>query len=246
MLTGRHVEQTPLSHVYGANPHSLFSLLGGHYRFRVREILTDMCPSSLCSARRPLSSLELFQAYFVGALRMHYKAAFPNVVRNYLPWIQEWLPNRTLELVTDRSSVVERDVKTLSSLAPNDLFFSHISLPHHPFEFVPSGQAYSVEDHPFKAGDLGIEGLMPGKSYVWASEMEALQAYQRHLLQMGYTDFVLGELIDALRASGRFENSLIVVTADHGIYFGQQANGRFLNWGGGVRTLQILCRFLSL
>jgi hypothetical protein len=48
---------------------------------------------------------------------------------------------------------------------------------------------------------------------------EARQAYQQHLVQLVYTDRVLGAAMTRLRALHQFDRSVIVVTADHGIDF---------------------------
>ncbi len=42
---------------------------------------------------------------------------------------------------------------------------------------------------------------------------------QRLQLQLGYVDALLGELFDSLRDEGRYDESLVVVAADHGIGF---------------------------
>jgi hypothetical protein len=47
----------------------------------------------------------------------------------------------------------------------------------------------------------------------------AEQAWQRHLLQVGYTDRLLGTFLRRLHASGLWDRALVVVTADHGISF---------------------------
>jgi hypothetical protein len=51
----------------------------------------------------------------------------------------------------------------------------------------------------------------------------AAEAHQRHLLQVGFVDRLLGELLARLRTTGLYERSVIVVTADHGVSF--QPNG---------------------
>jgi hypothetical protein len=45
------------------------------------------------------------------------------------------------------------------------------------------------------------------------------QGYQRHLLQVGYTDAVIGRLLDRLESTGLFDRALVVVVADHGVSF---------------------------
>jgi len=44
-------------------------------------------------------------------------------------------------------------------------------------------------------------------------------ARQRHLLQLQYTDVLLGRLIDRMKQLGTWDDSLFVVTADHGASF---------------------------
>ena len=55
------------------------------------------------------------------------------------------------------------------------------------------------------------------QSYNDATQVESL--YQRHLLQLGFADRELGELLRHLKREGLFDKSLIVVTADHGVAF---------------------------
>ncbi len=42
------------------------------------------------------------------------------------------------------------------------------------------------------------------------------QGYQRHLLQVGYTDAVVGRLLARLDSEGVYDASLVIVVADHG------------------------------
>ena len=60
----------------------------------------------------------------------------------------------------------------------------------------------------------------PGRTHeLWWSADLATQAWQRHLLQVGYTDKLLGRLIDRLKAVGLWNKALVVVDPDHGISF---------------------------
>jgi hypothetical protein len=49
----------------------------------------------------------------------------------------------------------------------------------------------------------------------WPSEI----AFQRYLLQLGYVDRLLGELLDRLEATGLYDDALLVVVGDHGVTF---------------------------
>ena len=54
----------------------------------------------------------------------------------------------------------------------------------------------------------------------WTDDSWAItQMYQRHLLQVGLADRLLGDLTNRLKAVGLYDKSLIIITADHGICF---------------------------
>ena len=82
-------------------------------------------------------------------------------------------------------------------------------LPHSPWTYLPSGTRYDVRPAPGWGSDE-----------VWTSNQAAVDQYwQRHLLQLGYADRVLGRLLDRLHASGLYDRAVLVVTADHGVSF---------------------------
>jgi arylsulfatase A-like enzyme len=55
---------------------------------------------------------------------------------------------------------------------------------------------------------------------VWKNDERLVdRRYREHLLQVGYVDRVLGQIVRRLRATGLWDESLFVVTADHGCSF---------------------------
>ena len=85
--------------------------------------------------------------------------------------------------------------------------------------YLPSGQVYSV--------DYGLNGLT---KETWSGdEWAAIQSYQRYLLQVGFVDTLLGQLIARLRTAELYEKSLIVVTSDHGVSFRPHDNRRVIS-----------------
>ena len=83
--------------------------------------------------------------------------------------------------------------------------------PHVPWQYLPSGLSY--RHRPSEP----IPGLnsRPGFGDPWLVEL----SYQRHLLQVGFADRLLGDLMARLRRTGLWRHSLVVVVADHGIGF---------------------------
>ena len=89
------------------------------------------------------------------------------------------------------------------------LHFLHVLLPHKAWRYLPSGERYS--------DTVGSDAELGGLEEWDDDEWPVLQAEQRFLLQLGYTDRLLGGVMDKLRAEGLYDESLIVVAADHGV-----------------------------
>ncbi|MGK2932450.1 MAG: sulfatase-like hydrolase/transferase [Solirubrobacterales bacterium] len=88
----------------------------------------------------------------------------------------------------------------------------HVEKPHYPWRHLPNGQRYSN-----LTGEWS--GLLPNDGPWMAPPKIVDIAMQRHLLEVGYTDTLLGLITDRLKEQGLWEDSLVVVTADHGAAF---------------------------
>jgi len=114
----------------------------------------------------------------------------------------------------------ERFASWLESFAPSarpTFYFKHSLLPHTPLTYLPDGRAYY--DGP---SEQNVWSWDDWHSIPWLLQ----QTYQRHLLQVQFTDTLVGRVLDRLKAQGLYDKSLIVVTADHGEMFGRPGNSR--------------------
>jgi hypothetical protein len=108
----------------------------------------------------------------------------------------------------------ERFHRFVSSIHPASLptlWFKHVLLPHVPWQFYPSGRRYrrnAPEPIPGLNGELGF-------GVPWLVKV----SYQRHLLQVGFANRLLGELVGRLKRLDMYDDAMIVVVADHGIGF---------------------------
>ena len=97
------------------------------------------------------------------------------------------------------------------------LHFLHLLLPHTPYKFLPDGMRYSEDTG-------GLSAPLPQAPVGRGPEQAAMDLEeQRLLLQASYTDTLVGQIVDRLRDTGRYDDAVIVVTADHGI--GLEPNG---------------------
>jgi hypothetical protein len=90
-------------------------------------------------------------------------------------------------------------------------YFHHALLPHEPWLYLPSGH----RNRPTGKDPIGSINRWVGFHDPRLTEHN----HMRHLLQVGYTDHQVGLLLQRLRRTGLLEDSLIVVTADHGYSF---------------------------
>jgi hypothetical protein len=91
------------------------------------------------------------------------------------------------------------------------LWIKHLLLPHGPYQYLPSG----ARTRPGPADLLRGMNSVPG----FHDEFLTRHNEQRYLLQLGFTDRLLGRLIRQLKRQGIYDDTLIVATADHGIAF---------------------------
>jgi sulfatase-like protein len=91
------------------------------------------------------------------------------------------------------------------------LWFQHALLPHEPWIYLPSGR----QSRPH--GNDPIPGINRPIGFHDPELTEHNE--QRHLLQVGFVDREIGRLLDRLEETGTLDETLLVVTADHGYAF---------------------------
>jgi hypothetical protein len=231
LLSGSLPERHALP-IVSQYPHNLFTLIGGSYRMIVSQEATDLCPRKLCRdpARDSLAERQRSLATDTGLVYLHLIAppalerTLPSVsdtvagfsdddgrTRVTLPWEHTGkLPVRRA-LAGGRPARFEQLVRTIEASPLQTLYFKHSLLPHVPFQYLPSGRRYLNEPHE------PIPGLSGEPS--WGNDFLLAQAYQRHILQMGFADRLLGTLLERLKHKALYDRALIVVTADNGEAF---------------------------
>lgn len=223
MLTGRFPETDRAPH-YSQYPQNLFTLLSGRYDLRVQESITQLCPPRSCErdadARGGLPTLLGESATLLQEIispeetQRDPTASFaePTVAERDQPPPTD--PKFRWDSLDDNQPVRFRDFVTgLATTESGDrptAHVVHLLMPHTPWRYLPAGETYEAP-----------EDLPTGGSAWWPQ-----LAHQRHLLQLRYADNLLGETLRALEISGGYDESLIVLTADHGLTFSADSIGR--------------------
>ena len=237
VLTGQQPQTGELP-TLGDHPQNLFTLLGARYALRVIEPVTHLCPTRYCPdahVRAPLvdRARGLLYDTTVGYL---YRV-LPAALRQGLPPIGDrWggfdnsgdagtrqrllgaLDVNDVNLAIERSdhqprTEFARFLRLIRPHAPDrTLYFLHFMLPHAPYRLLPSGREYGNAET--------IDGIQDDAFNQWSnSPLLVDQARQRLLLQVGYTDRLIGELVRRLKSAGLYDRALVLVTADHGASF---------------------------
>jgi Sulfatase len=222
ILTGLYPEKDALP-LYLDHPDNLFTLLGGAYDLRVMESQTHLCPAELCAAEEGFTDR-------LGSILADVRVVYPHLIlpselrRRLTPVEDAWSGFRHVggrpAAYLNRDEQVRRFVEGIAPGRRPRLFFLHVLLPHHPWEYLPDGKRYSSA-LPWQPG-LDNDR--------WTSDPElVVQAQQRLLLQVGFTDRMLGDVLDRLQARGLYDDALVIVTADHGGSFRAGGERRRVN-----------------
>jgi hypothetical protein len=225
LLTGSLMEGGDLP-TYRSLPRNLLALLATEVPVERYEPVTDLCPPTAC---RPRDAQPLRQAIEDAAVVLGHRALPPSL-REDLPAIDEaWgsfgaavgggAEERTPDAedplarwhgtgLDEREPVVQarRLVEHGGRIGTEPaLHLIHVVLPHVPWFTTPWGTQL-MRPMPDWHDDPGDP----------LSGWSALIRFQRHSLQTGAADVALGAVLDHLDAIGAWDQTTLVVVADHG------------------------------
>ncbi|MCZ7585811.1 MAG: sulfatase [Deltaproteobacteria bacterium] len=115
--------------------------------------------------------------------------------------------------------------------------FLHIFDPHYPYDPPKAFRGRFGPGHP------GVDKIQKEGFYDYFEWMNKHGAPERRAAvdlydeEIASTDAVLGRVFERLRAAGRYENSWIIVTSDHGEEFGERGL-----WGHGITLYDEMLR----
>ena len=228
ILTGRYPSAARAKLVTGEDyPESLFTLLEPHYELKAFEEFTKLCFSKKCEKPQFSNLSERTLKIYSDLTILFGHSVLPADYTKKIPSIQNKWKNfgsdgkdKGGNIIDDRIEQVENFMGSINPQNKSTLYFLHLTLPHSPTIYLPSGKAYDETDNTIIGRQYGSDS--------WSLDNWLVtQAYQRHLLQVGYADKVIGRLLEKLKASGIYDEALLIVTADHGISFlpGERARG---------------------
>ena len=211
MLTGNY-PAAARAPSYAEYPDNLFTLLGHDYEVRAYETISQLCPPRQCRSfvgdpsRSGLRAIAGDSARVLKELVQPYNAAFdPALFVDLAPRREKASRFRFKQAGRNQPARFNDFLAGLEDADRPTLHFLHLLLPHAPWRFLPSGNEYNYN-----------------KSFAGVLESERLPAplvelaHQQHLLQVAYTDRLVGQVIAKLKAEDMWDRSLVVIGADHG------------------------------
>lgn len=224
--------QRPRLPILGDHPHNLFTLLGSSYKLHIEENGTRLSP--LPSSRDPqvrLLAEDLMIVYLHLLLHEDIASRFlPPVGASWTGFRGEGQPATETDPSTATSGPTWNDFKVdwsgrhqrfrefVRSITAGtaQLLFLHSTLPHASWKYLPSGKQYTLHEPPGVRGVIGPNNRGIEVNRWLEDEWAVEQSYQRHLLQVGFVDKLLGDLVARLKELEIYDKALLVVTSDHG------------------------------
>jgi hypothetical protein len=193
-------------------PRNLFTQLDGHREMNVIEPVTSLCPDDVCPESRDSFGQRMGELITdLGLVEAH--KLLPDSLADDLPPVDEGFEHFLDDLAAPK---IVADFDSFAGEVkrhPEGLHFMHLPLvPHSPWRYLPDGHRYPDE---VTVTDTAAERVL---NFADQPPM-VMHMWQRHLLQVGFADLLLGRLLDSLRRSGAYDRSLVIVTADHGTAF---------------------------
>ncbi|MCB1015104.1 MAG: sulfatase-like hydrolase/transferase [Acidimicrobiales bacterium] len=211
-------------------PDNLFTLLGGSYDLDVHETVTQLCPTSLCppsdTRQGPLGDAV------ADSLLVLAHVVLPPSLRSSLPAVdRSWGDFFDRDALAGGGGGAEAEADPqvqgaqldawIAGLAPPGVptvSYAHVLLPHSPWLLTRSGKP------------LTEPGPLPGSDEDgrWSTDpVQVREGLRRHLLQVEYVDTRIDAVMDRLDELGTWDETLVVVVADHGVAFTPGQPGRF-------------------
>jgi Sulfatase len=235
IMDGNYPEEDKLP-TSADHPNSIFSLFAKTHRLNVSEEATTVCSRNLCRDERldeSYASRLSSMSEDLGLVWLHVVA--PPGLEADLPTVSEnWgnfggddgdeggagaaqSANVRANLNRNRNRRFEAWIDSIEPGRRPSLNFKHSLLPHVPWQYLPSGKQYR------RTAKDPVPGLS-SEAYNDQGQLDSL--YQRHLLQLAFTDRLIGRLLRRLERTGQSDDALIVVAADHGLAFDRGVRDR--------------------
>lgn len=199
-------------------PKNIFTLFAGKMPVSGVEPVTSLCPIKVCPKKEQSTfafSASHLSSFLRDASYVYGQRVFPPVLRKRIPsvdgaWggfgaVADKFKEQYNNGALSQPDAVERAVQDFASRTTPEVSVVHALMPHAPWRLTP---------------DMRVAPLSPTISTSNPDSEDGVRdTYQTYLYQVGAVDATIKRALRDLRASGKWDQTLLIVTADHGISF---------------------------
>lgn len=199
-------------------PHNIFTLYSDAMKVSGTEPVTTLCPQAVCNGDSETGqgfSVTRFRRFVKDAGIVYGQRVLPPFLREKLPavdqgWggfaaVREKFKQQLRDQVFSQQQAVIKGAAEFAASKEPMVQVVHALMPHAPWRLTPDERVAPLSP------EIGTQNP--------EDEDGVRDTYQTFLHQLAATDRAIGEAIDTLRASGKWDTTMFVLTADHGISF---------------------------
>ena len=199
-------------------PHNIFTLYRDRMVVQGREPVTSLCPQEECGGLSELSKgfdASRFVRFVKDASVVYGQRVLPPVLRKRLPAVdQGWggfaavrdrfLAETHADVFGEQDAAVTAS-ENFAKSKEKTVAVVHALMPHAPWRLTPDERVAPLSK------EIGTQNP--------EDEDGTRDTYQTFLHQVAATDTAIQRVVANLKASGKWDSTLFVLTADHGISF---------------------------
>ena len=199
-------------------PKNIFTAFGGNIKVGGIEPVTSLCPRKVCGtegAANGIFNARRFGYFLRDAGYVYGQRVLPRVIRKYVPSIEgtwggfgavadKFKDSFDVGALTQVDAIAHGVEDLVSDPNPR-VQVIHALVPHAPWRLTGDGRVAPLSP--------SITTTNP------ESEDGVRDEYQTFLHQLGAADSEIMSVIEVLKKNNRWDSTLVVVTADHGISF---------------------------
>jgi hypothetical protein len=199
-------------------PKNIFTLFAGKTSVGGIEPVTSLCPKSVCMTSDAVNALfefSRFKTFMRDASYVYGQRVLPPVLRKYVPSIEgTWggfgaVANKFKEQfdvgALSQVDAIARGTQEFIDDSRPRVQVVHALAPHAPWRITPDNRVAPLS--------RSISTSNP------ESEDGVRDTYQTFLYQVAAADNVIVDVMAQLKKAGKWDSTMLVITADHGISF---------------------------
>ncbi|MFM9132273.1 MAG: sulfatase-like hydrolase/transferase, partial [Actinomycetota bacterium] len=199
-------------------PHNIFTLYAEEMKVAGTEPVTSLCPKRVCGGESAFGtgvSATRLRRFMKDVSIVYGQRVLPPTLRRRLPAVdQGWggfaavrdkFKQQLHDQVFSQRDAVVNGAEAFAASAEPMVKVVHALLPHAPWRLTPDGRVAPLSP------EIGTQNP--------EDEDGTRDTYQAFLHQLAATDAAVSRAMETIKASGKWDSTMFVLTADHGISF---------------------------